>query len=53
MRDRGDEVVALKDWPLQWVRVENSVCPVMGEGGQRAWVMCIGEAPGRNGAKTG
>jgi DNA polymerase len=45
--------VALKDSPLYEFRVENKNLPVIGEGSHFAKIMFIGEAPGRNEAKTG
>src|SRR3990167_4965616 len=48
-----DEVVALKKSPLYKFRIENKNLPVIGEGSHFAKIMFIGEAPGRNEAKTG
>ncbi len=48
-----DEVVELKNSPLYKFRVENKNLPVIGEGSHFAKIMFIGEAPGRNEAKTG
>jgi len=48
-----DEVLALKTSPLYAERVANGVFPVIGEGSHFAKIMFIGEAPGRNEAKTG
>lgn len=48
-----DEVVALKKSPLYKFRIENKNLPVIGEGDHFAKIMFIGEAPGRNEAKTG
>lgn len=53
MRKIRDEVVTLKDSPLYEFRVENKNLPVIGEGSHFAKIMFIGEAPGRNEAKTG
>lgn len=53
MRQIRDEVVALKRSPLYGVRTENKVFPVIGEGSHHAKIMFVGEAPGRNEAKTG
>lgn len=53
MRKIRDEVVALKNSPLYKFRVENKNLPVIGEGSHFAKIMFIGEAPGRNEAKTG
>lgn len=48
-----DEVVALKNSPLYEFRIQNKNLPVIGEGNHFAKIMFIGEAPGRNEAKTG
>lgn len=48
-----DEVLALKDSPLYVFRTENNNLPVIGEGSHTANIMFVGEAPGRNEAKTG
>jgi DNA polymerase len=53
MREIRDEVVALKESPLYKFRVESKNLPVIGEGSHFAKIMFIGEAPGRNEAKTG
>jgi DNA polymerase len=53
MRKIKDEVVALKESPLYEFRIENKNLPVIGEGSHFAKIMFIGEAPGRNEAKTG
>lgn len=53
MRKIKDEVVALKNSPLYKFRIENKNLPVIGEGSHSAKIMFIGEAPGRNEAKTG
>ena len=53
MRNIKDEVVALKKSPLYKFRIENKNLPVIGEGSHFAKIMFIGEAPGRNEAKTG
>jgi len=47
------EVLNLKKSPLYRERVFNKVYPVIGEGDCSANVMFIGEAPGKNEAKTG
>jgi len=47
------EVVVLKKSPLYKFRIENKNLPVIGEGSYNAKIMFIGEAPGRNEAKTG
>ena len=48
-----DEVLVLKVSPLYAERIKNGVFPVIGEGSHFAKIMFIGEAPGRNEAKTG
>ena len=48
-----DEVWALKDSPLYQYRIENKNFPVLGEGSHDAHIMLVGEAPGKNEAKTG
>lgn len=48
-----DEVLNLTDSPLYSERIKNEVFPVIGEGSHDARIMFIGEAPGRNEAKTG
>lgn len=53
MRKIKDEVVALKKSPLYEFRIQNKNLPVIGEGSHFAKIMFIGEAPGRNEAKTG
>lgn len=53
MRQIKDEVVGLKKSPLYEFRVENKNLPVIGEGSHFSKIMFIGEAPGRNEAKTG
>lgn len=53
MKQIRDEVVALKDSPLYKFRIENKNLPVIGEGSHFAKIMFVGEAPGRNEAKTG
>ncbi len=53
MRAIRDEVVALKKSPLYKFRIENKNLPVIGEGSHFAKIMFVGEAPGRNEAKTG
>ena len=47
------EVVNLKKSPLYKERIKNKFFPVIGEGSHNAKIMFIGEAPGRNEAKTG
>lgn len=53
LRKIRDEVVALKNSPLYKFRIESKNLPVIGEGDHFAKIMFIGEAPGRNEAKTG
>ncbi len=53
MKKIRDEVVALKESPLYKFRVESKNLPVIGEGSHFAKIMFVGEAPGRNEAKTG
>lgn len=48
-----DEVFALESSPLYAVRKEKGAYPVIGEGSHHARLMFVGEAPGRNEAKTG
>jgi DNA polymerase len=48
-----DEVLALKSSPLYAERIKNNVFPVIGEGSHFAKIMFVGEAPGRNEAKSG
>ena len=53
LRKIKDEVINLKESPLYKERIKNKVFPVIGEGSHHAKIMFIGEAPGRNEAKTG
>lgn len=53
LRQIRDEVVSLTSSPLYSYRAENNYLPVIGEGSHEAKIMFIGEAPGRNEAKTG
>jgi len=48
-----NEVWDLKESPLYQERVNNKTLPVIGEGSYQARLMFVGEAPGRNEAKTG
>ncbi|MEK9183760.1 MAG: uracil-DNA glycosylase, partial [Patescibacteria group bacterium] len=48
-----DEVLNLKKSPLYKYRTQNKFFPVIGEGSDYAKIMFIGEAPGKNEAKTG
>jgi len=53
MRKIKDEVLALTVSPLYTFRTENKNFPVIGEGSHFSKIMFIGEAPGKNEAKTG
>lgn len=53
IREIEDEILELKKSPLYKYRVENKYYPVVGEGSVSSKIMFIGEAPGRNEAKTG
>ncbi len=53
LRQIKDEVLNLKESPLYKERIKNKVFPVIGEGSHWAKIMFIGEAPGKNEAKTG
>lgn len=53
LRAIRDEVLALESSPLYRVRKENGMYPVIGEGNHHAKLMFVGEAPGRNEAKSG
>jgi len=53
MRAIRDEILVLKASPLYTYRTENKYFPVIGEGSHDAKIMFVGEAPGRNEAKTG
>lgn len=53
MREIRDEILVLKDSPLYEYRTSNNYFPVIGEGSHDAKIMMVGEAPGRNEAKTG
>lgn len=53
MKQIRDEVLELKNSPLYQYRTENGFFPVIGEGNHDADIIFIGEAPGRNEAKTG
>ncbi len=53
MKEIRDEIFNGKDLPLYEERTKNKVFPVIGEGSHNARIMFIGEAPGRNEAKTG
>lgn len=53
MKQIRDEIMELNDSPLYIERVENGYFPVIGAGSHDADIMFIGEAPGKNEAKTG
>ncbi|MCK4386577.1 MAG: uracil-DNA glycosylase [Candidatus Pacebacteria bacterium] len=53
MRQIKEEVLNLKKSPLYAERVKNKVFPVIGAGSHNARIMFVGEAPGKNEAKTG
>lgn len=53
MKKIRDEVFELKNSPLYEYRTSNEFFPVIGEGSHNADIVFIGEAPGRNEAKTG
>lgn len=53
MKQIRDEIFVLKDSPLYEYRTKNNYFPVIGEGSHDAKIMFVGEAPGRNEAKTG
>lgn len=53
MRQIRDEILNLEKSPLYEERIKNDVFPVIGEGSHDADIMFIGEAPGKNEAKTG
>lgn len=53
MQNIHAEVLDLKVSPLYAYRTENHYFPVIGEGSYDSRIMFVGEAPGRNEAKTG
>ncbi|MEA2112425.1 MAG: uracil-DNA glycosylase [Patescibacteria group bacterium] len=53
MKQIKDEILILKKSPLYAERIKNEVFPVIGEGSHNAQIMFVGEAPGKNEAKTG
>ncbi|MFT5179786.1 MAG: uracil-DNA glycosylase family 4 [Candidatus Paceibacteria bacterium] len=53
MKEIRDEIWNLKESSLYKERMENKVFPVIGEGSHDAKILFIGEAPGKNEAKTG
>ena len=48
-----DEILLLTKSPLYEYRITNNFFPVIGEGSHDAKIMFVGEAPGKNEAKTG
>jgi len=53
LKEIRDEILHLKVSPLYKERIENETFPVIGSGSHDANIMFIGEAPGKNEAKTG
>jgi DNA polymerase len=53
MRKVKDDVIALKGTELYDFRISTGGYPVIGEGSHDASIVFVGEAPGRNEAKTG
>lgn len=53
MKQIRDEVLNLTESPLYIERMANGTFPVIGSGSHDAKIMFIGEAPGKNEAKTG
>ncbi len=53
MKKIKKEILELKKSPLYTERIKNKVFPVIGEGSHNAKIMFVGEAPGKNEAKTG
>lgn len=53
MKKIRDEVLELTDSPLYEYRTTNNYFPVIGEGNHDADIVFVGEAPGKNEAKTG
>jgi DNA polymerase len=53
MHEIEEEIRDLKQSPLYEYRTANKFFPVTGEGSYDAKIMFVGEAPGRNEAKTG
>jgi uracil-DNA glycosylase len=49
----NQEVLALEQSPIYAYRTEHNYLPVIGEGSYDSKIMFVGEAPGRNEAKTG
>lgn len=53
MKKIRDELLELKESPLYEYRIEEKYFPVVGSGNHDSKVIFIGEAPGKNEAKTG
>ena len=53
MKKIEKEILNLKKSPLYAERIKNKVFPVIGQGDHNADIMFVGEAPGKNEAKTG
>ncbi len=53
MKKIKDEILNLVSSPLYAYRVSENNFPVIGEGSHEAKIMFVGEAPGKNEAKTG
>jgi DNA polymerase len=53
LREIKNEILNLTNSPLYKYRTENKYFPVIGEGSHDAEIIFVGEAPGRNEAKTG
>ncbi|MFA6554188.1 MAG: uracil-DNA glycosylase [Candidatus Paceibacterota bacterium] len=53
MKEIEEKILNLKESPLYEYRTTNGFFPVIGEGSHDAEIVFIGEAPGRNEAKTG
>lgn len=53
MEEMNTELLSLKKSPLYEYRTQNGYLPVVGDGDCSAKIMFIGEAPGKNEAKTG
>lgn len=53
LKEIEDELIRLKKSPLYKYRIENGNLPVIGNGSVFAKIMFVGEAPGKNEAKTG
>lgn len=53
LKEIRDELLNLVDSPLYAERVSDRMFPVIGEGNHDADILFVGEAPGKNEAKTG